>query len=484
MCPSFSGLLFMSGKYGAKTIFQFTGSCKEAKSRNTVHHDGNEVINMGNITYTLDTVPLRRFHKKIFAYTLGGTFMDGYIIGTLSLGLPFIVTEMNMSVFWQGLIGSSALIGILIGAPICGWLSDKIGRQIIYLWHFIILVVAAALQFFVQSPETLFLLRLILGFSIGAEYVVGPTMLAEFVPLKHRATMCSAMIAAWYVGNFVAFAICYLIKDLGPGNWRWMLVSAVIPGILVLFLRAGSPESLRWLIKKGKVDKAREIVTKFLGPDVSIEGFVEEAKGAQKRVSFFQIFGKKLWKRTLFGSVFYASQVLVFYAFFTFLPTVLRTLNVNNEYFGSVIVNFVALIGGVIGLLVVDKFTRRKFVIGTFILFGIPLVILGVFLNMPGVIVTVLFCVAMAFLAMGETLQFVYPPEMFPTELRTSGVGFVTAFSRVGAATGTFLLPVMLSTVGVSMTILMMAGVAGIGLIASIFLAPETRGMSLEDTVE
>ncbi|HMM06094.1 MAG TPA: MFS transporter [Clostridiales bacterium] len=480
----FLEISFISKKMAQKKIFQFTGFCKEFKGRNTVHDYGNEVIDMGNITYTLDTVPLRRFHKKIFAYTLGGTFMDGYIIGTLSLGLPFIVTEMNMSVFWQGLIGSSALIGILIGAPICGWLSDKIGRQIIYLWHFIILVVAAALQFFVQSPETLFLLRLILGFSIGAEYVVGPTMLAEFVPLKYRATMCSAMIAAWYVGNFVAFAICYLIKDLGPDNWRWMLVSAVVPGILVLFLRAGSPESLRWLIKKGKIDKAREIVVKFLGPDVSIEGFVEEARSGQKKVSFFQIFGKKLWKRTLFGSIFYASQVLVFYAVFTFLPTVLSTLNVNNAYFGSVIVNFISLVGGVIGLLVVDRFKRREFIIATFILFGSPLVILGIFLHLPGVVVTVLFCMAMAFLAMGQTLQFVYPPEMFPTELRSSGVGFVTAFSRVGAATGTFLLPVMLSTVGVSAAILMIAGVAGIGLLASIFFAPETRGKSLEDTLE
>lgn len=437
---------------------------------------------MKNTIYTLDTVPLRRFHKKLFAYTIGGGFMDGYIIGTIALALPFFAVEMNMDVLWQGLIGSSALIGIFFGAPLSGWLSDKIGRQLIYLWHFIILIIASGLQFFVHSPEALFLLRLVLGLSIGAEYVVGPTLLAEFVPLKYRATMCSSMIAAWFVGNFCAYAFCYLIIDIGAYNWRWMLASAVLPGSLVLFLRKGSPESLRWLVKKGKVEKAKKIVEKLLGSDVSIDNLLTENYDTQKKSTLFQLFSKKLWKHTLFGSVFYACQLAVFYAIFTFLPTVLSTFNVENEYFGSLLVNFLSLVGGIIGLIIVDRISRRHLIIGTFLLFGIPLVILGAFANLSGLVVTALFCAAMCFLVIGQTLQFVYPPELFPTELRSSGAGFITAFSRFGGAIGTFLLPMMIGTIGVSKAILIIASVAGVGLVTSILLAPETRGKSIDDT--
>lgn len=438
---------------------------------------------MENHTYTLDNVPIRRFHKRVFLYTLGGGFMDGYIIGTLSLGLPFIVLEMNMDALWQGLIGSSALIGILFGAPISGWLSDKIGRQLIYLWHFIILVAAAALQFFVTSPEALFVLRLILGLSIGAEYVVGPTMLAEFAPLKYRATMCSSMIAAWFVGNFCAYAFCFLIMDVGAYNWRLMLASAVVPGMLVLVLRKGSPESLRWLIKNGKIDKAKGIVKKHLGDDVTLDNLLQETNVYKEKASFSRLFSKQLWQRTVFGCLFYMCQVVVFYGIFTFLPTVLNTFNVNNEYFGSLLVNFVSLIGSVVGLLIVSKISRRHFLIGTFILFGLPLVILGAFNGLTGIAVTLLFCIAMCFLSMGQTLQFVYPPELFPTELRTSGVGFITSFSRIGAAIGTFLLPVMIQSLGVSTAVLIISVIAGVGLISSLLLAPETAGLSLEDSV-
>jgi MFS transporter, putative metabolite transport protein len=76
----------------------------------------------------------------------------------------------------------------------------------------------------------------------------------------------------------------------------------------------------------------------------------------------------------------------------------------------------------------------------------------------------------------------VYPGEIFPTEIRGAGVGFATAFSRIGAAAGTFILPLSVDGLGVGTTMLIAAGICVVGAVISQYLAPETKGLSLNET--
>ena len=149
--------------------------------------------------YTLDTVPLRKFHIRILSYTIGGSITDGYILGMIQFALVAFTADIGMNATWQGLITSSPLAGIFIGCLIFGPLSDKIGRQKIYSLDFIAILILSILQFFVNTAGSLFVLRLLLGICIGAEYSIGPAIVAEFVPSRIRGKSLAIMCMVWTI---------------------------------------------------------------------------------------------------------------------------------------------------------------------------------------------------------------------------------------------------------------------------------------------
>lgn len=86
------------------------------------------------------------------------------------------------------------------------------------------------------------------------------------------------------------------------------------------------------------------------------------------------------------------------------------------------------------------------------------------------------------FNAMAATLTVVYPGEIFPTEIRGAGVGFATAASRIGAAAGTFLLPISMEQLGMRPTMLCATALCAVGAVVAWLFAPETRGVLLSET--
>jgi putative MFS transporter len=85
---------------------------------------------------------------------------------------------------------------------------------------------------------------------------------------------------------------------------------------------------------------------------------------------------------------------------------------------------------------------------------------------------------------MGGTLTGIFPGEVFPTEIRGVGTGFAAAVSRVGAAAGTFLLPISMVSLGASVSMIIAAAVALGAAILAQFLAPETKGISLAEAAK
>ncbi|MEV0381064.1 MFS transporter [Nonomuraea sp. NPDC050643] len=101
------------------------------------------------------------------------------------------------------------------------------------------------------------------------------------------------------------------------------------------------------------------------------------------------------------------------------------------------------------------------------------------FVAAGGPVIVTLFIVFNVAEAAGSGLQFVYPNELFPTELRGTGMGLATALSRLGSAAGTFLLPVTTATWGSSVALFIAAGIGAAGLLVSWRMAPETRHLAL-----
>jgi putative MFS transporter len=113
---------------------------------------------------------------------------------------------------------------------------------------------------------------------------------------------------------------------------------------------------------------------------------------------------------------------------------------------------------------------------------GLSLLVLGVWADTPPLVVILCFLVFAFFHAASSVLQMLYPSEIFPTEIRATGIGFAAGMSRIGAAIGTFLLPVGLSSWGIGPMMLMGAGVCLVGLLVSVMWAPETTGLELSES--
>ena len=160
----------------------------------------------------------------------------------------------------------------------------------------------------------------------------------------------------------------------------------------------------------------------------------------QSRGAWSELFSPRWRKNTIVGCVFYTCQVIPYFALGTFSPKVLEALQVKDKFVGGLVYNILLFAGAVIGLLLIDKLSRRMFLIGTFYFAALALAVLAY--ASFGPIGTMLALGLFAcILSAAANLEFVYPPELFPTHLRASGVGLAVASSRFGSAISTFLLP-------------------------------------------
>lgn len=416
------------------------------------------------------------FLVKITTATAFGEGLDGYDLGIISVVLPLITTEFGLSAVQQGLIGASTLTGIFFGGPIFGYLTDRFGRRKIFILDLVAFVVLGALQGVVTNNWQLLVLRLLLGFAIGAEYAIGPAMLAEFVPSKGRGRRLSSLQACWYVGFLIAVVVAYGLIAIGL-DWRWVLATSAVPGLATLILRQGLPESPRWLMSKGREDQARDIVNKYLGRSY----FTDEDLGDEStdKATFMELFAPRLRTRTAFMCIFFTCLVAPYFAIFTFAPQVFASLGVVDPRASVIGSNIVAALGAVAGMLVIERVGRRPLLLIAFGVMVVTLGLIGGWGAAPSTILISCFVLFAFFNAISGDLTGVYPAEIFPSQVRGSGVGFVSAVSRVSAAGGTFLLPVGIAHWGVGPSVLVGAGFCLVGLIATYLWAPETTNLSL-----
>jgi putative MFS transporter len=120
--------------------------------------------------------------------------------------------------------------------------------------------------------------------------------------------------------------------------------------------------------------------------------------------------------------------------------------------------------------------------IHSFLWSAFALLFLGLFPNASTVTVMVLFLAYAIFIGGTQIMQQVYPNELFPTEIRSSANGLATSLTRIGAAIGTYLVPVSLTSLGIGTTMLLGAAITAFGVVISVLWAPETRGLSLSES--
>ncbi|HTU82418.1 MAG TPA: MFS transporter [Candidatus Acidoferrales bacterium] len=395
---------------------------------------------------------MRRFHYAIFAYANAGVFCDGYILSSIGLALITLGPHFALDPLQTGCVGAATLLGILVGAPIFGHLTDRHGRRTLMIVDLCAFVVVAVAQIFVANAWELIALRFLLGVAIGADYPIAAAIVAEFMPAQFRGAALSAMEAVWFSGAAVAYLTGYALLTTGAQSWKWILASPAVFAAIGLAMRATAPESPMWLA-------ARE-------------------SGALHRTSFATIFAPEFRGRLAFASAMWLLQVVPLFAIYTYAPIVLRALGLGDSSSpaGSVAIAAAFAAGAFAAMPLVERWGRRPLCIAGFAVATIAFAVLPVAAEPVVVAAFVAYAVGMG---AASVLELVYPAELFPTEIRASATGFAAAVSRVGAFVGTFVLPATLARFGIVPVVAGASVLSLAGLAVSLRWAPETKGRAI-----
>jgi putative MFS transporter len=424
-----------------------------------------------------DDAPLRLFHVRVAVASCGGVFSDGYGLGIIGISLSHAPARLGLSPVWMGLLGGASLFGLFAGALLTGPAADRFGRRPIFAYNMAVLGALSLLQGLTGSALQLLTLRLGIGFLLGTDYVVSKALLAEFTPRRTRGRILGLLSVAWAGGYACAYFAGFALGGSGPEAWRTMLLTSALPCLLILPLRLTMPESPRWLMNHGYIDQAAGVVRGKLGANVAPPPHMPAPPARRGR--WRQLLSPAWRRRTFVACAFFTCQVIPYFAVGTFVSQVMSAMNLKSGYFGGLIYNVSLLGGAIAGLIVVDRLPRRSFLVGSFCIAASAMLILSAWSDIPAAAMTFLFAVFACVLSAASNLVYVYLPELFPTDLRASGIGLAIAASRTGSAISTFLLPVIVAAYGVRSALGACVAVLAIGALICRQWAPETRNVPL-----
>ncbi len=430
----------------------------------------------------IDSPRVRRFQRKVTLLSAGGTFLDGFDLTVIAVALPLISKHWSVTPLEQSLVVSSAIIGSFIGASWLGSLTDRFGRKAMYVIDLLAFVLFAALTAFSQDVWQLIALRFLLGVGIGADYPISATLVSEFSSNKRRGKHITSLGAMWFVGAVAAYVFGLAVAPLGDWSWRALLLLGAVFALIVFIFRVKLPESPRWLINRGRIEEAREVLRTITGEEPN-ESDLQVPKNSKVRSSI--LFSKTLRKRTFFVCGFWFCYATAYYGISMYTPTILAPFANGNRTIiivGSGCVALLGLVGAIIGMNLVDRWGRRPLIIMSFTGLTIALVILALAQEPTLFFLVALFSVAVLFAnSGGGILNFVYPTELFPTSIRATGAGLATSVSRIGSILGVLVFPNFVATWGTNAALCFFAAVGLCGLIICVLLAPETKNKSLEE---
>ncbi|MBB1079527.1 MFS transporter [Limosilactobacillus sp. STM2_1] len=418
--------------------------------------------------------PLSSIHLRIYLALILGQIACGFALGISGTALSQATNYISINDFWVGLIGAGSLIG-LAGSALMGKLADQFGRRNMLMLDMYLFSVFSLLQLITTNLIVLFILRVLIGLMIAIDYTVGNALLVEWLPAKESGRLQSQLIIYWTIGFIASYITGILITGFGAHNWQIILASSTIPGLIAAVYRSffRIPASPSWLASQGKNKSAQKLIQKHLGKKWGLS--LKQIRSKKpKDVSLKTLFNPPYRRRTIVGGLFYACQAFSFFGISIFLPILLTSMNLGDSNLSGVIYNSCVFIGVLIGSWIFKIISRRIFLIGTFFLSAIALILLMLGNSLSPILQISIFAIFAVILSSGLVLDYPYPTELFDIKVRASGVGTCITISRFGAASGTFLLPVLTNLGGANLAMLVCTIVLLLGGIICLLWAPET----------
>lgn len=443
--------------------------------------------------------------------TIGG-FLFGFDSGAINGTVEGLQKAFNSDTAGTGFSVASILLGCAVGAYFAGRLADKYGRRSIMIISAILFIISAAATGAANSVTEFVIARLITGLGIGAVSILAPIYISEIAPANKRGMLTSLQQTAIIVGLFIAFVSNYLIAGaagsavnnfwFGIAAWRWMFWMELIPSTIFLVGLLFIPETPRYYVLVGQNDKAKKVLTRLFG-SITVENKIREIAasiGSRPRLSdLWDSVRKRLkpivWVGIGLGALqqFVGINVIFYYG-----AVLWRAVGFteNDALLINIISAGVSIIAVGITLAIIDKVGRKPMLwIGSAGM-TITLVILayvfstatmgadGVLKLSSGMGIVALIAANVYVFFFNGTwgpVMWVMLGEMFPNQLRGSGLAVSGTSQWLSNFIVTMTFPILLTTIGLTGAYSIYAAFGLISLIFVLALIPETKGKELEE---
>jgi MFS family permease len=452
----------------------------------------------------LDGLKWSRYHTLMTGALGIGWMFDAFEVNLTGGLLGTIKTQFHLTTWQASLITPLWLAGIMAGAVLFGYLADRYGRKKLFILT--LSIYSCFTIFSALSPgfAWFMIFRFLTAVGVGAEYSAINGAIGELLPVKQRGRAAAIVMNFWPLGAIVAALVSLLFLNLIPEQsiaWRVGFAFGAVGGLFVAYFRRVLPESPRWLLSRGRVDAAAKVVERIEHsagqtienqPAVSlIDHAPADTTAARSFVSNLRELLTRYPGRLILGCTLDLSEAFGYYGLFTFLAlVVLPQVHIADRdmpwfyLFGNV----GALIGGLLMASMLDRLGRKTTVPLFYSLAALTSVLMAPAAATHSPWIVLLAFMAANFCATGAWTS-AYPTfsEIFPTHLRSTGIGVSVAVGRIGAiASGPLLVAVSKTSWGDAGVFGLMALLWLVGALAMIpwgIWGVEGSGTSLEQIV-
>ncbi len=423
---------------------------------------------------------------------LGG-LLFGYDTGVIAGASQFIAQEFDLGDSALEIVISAVLVGAIIGALAAGKLAERLGRRRAILVASVLFVVGAGASALAPSAEVLIGARVVVGIAIGITSVAVPLYIGETAPAANRGAMVTLFQLAVTVGILVATLVDEAFAEVSEG-WRWELGLAVVPAVLQFSGMLSAPESPRWLVEHGQLDRARGVLRR-LQPGSDADALLGEMRTETARSGAGRL--RDLLEPALRSVMIIGITMAVIQQLTGINTVIYYDVNIferagivdpSGAIWAAVVIATTNVLATFIAIRYIDRVGRRRLLILGLSGMIVGLLALGLAFALPSgdnvaaelsIAALVVYVVSFAF-SLGPIL-WVLLSEIYPTRVRSQAMSVATMANWGANLVVSLTFLTLLDELGGAKTFWLYAAIAAASLIFVVLKVPETKGKTLEE---